>query len=132
MQLCPRRHMSEPLLQSPKDRALMKRLCHNFLCCQRCLQVLFTECLEMGNQILTGEAPSHVTGFSAEKCPHFWGPGSGLFKACFLSKCCLGPEIVSFVSSARMFLFDCLCNILVCLRCRFSGPNPVNLFFIWV
>ena len=23
-----------------------------------------------------------------------------------------------------MFLFDCLCNILVCLRCRFSGPSP--------
>ena len=41
-------------------------------------------------------------------------------------------EIVSFVSSAQMFLFDCLCNILVCLRCRFSGPGPVNLSFIWV
>ena len=27
----------------------------------------------------TGEAPSHVTGFSAEKCPHFWSPGSRLF-----------------------------------------------------
>ena len=70
--------------------------------------------------------------FLRKSAPIFGVLEVNFFKACFLSKCCLGPEIVSFVSSARMFLFDCLCNILVCLRCRFSGPSPVNLSFIWV
>ena len=70
--------------------------------------------------------------FLRKSTPIFGVPEVDFFKACLLSKCCLGPEIVSFVFLARIFFFDCPCNILVCFRCGFLGLSLVNLFFIWV
>ena len=66
--------------------------------------------------------------FLRKSAPIFGVLEVDFFKACFLSKCCLGPEIVSFCVFSSDVPFACA----ILVRCRFSGSSPVNLFFIWV